>query len=118
MTSPNSPEWQRKMQDLKIETDRPAKTVVPEVLSSPNDSQGLDGSPWQEKVTTTQNWFEQIPASGKLAVMVGTAVIGLMLLKTVFQLVTSLITLGVVGVGLWFAYKLVIAPKNDSVDPG
>jgi hypothetical protein len=118
MSSSNQQEWQRKIKDLKIEIDKERSTdepIIPEILSS-IDAELLDGDSWKEKVSTTQNWFEQIPATGKLAVGVGVAIISLMLLKTVFQLVTSLITLAVVAVALWIAYRFVIAPKQANDD--
>jgi hypothetical protein len=115
MSSSNQQEWQRKMQDLKIEVDKAtSEPIIPEILSS-IDGEIFEGAAWQEKIANTQNWFERMPASGKLAVVVGAAIIGLMLLKTVFQLVTSLITLGIVGVALWLVYRYVIN-KNNQVE--
>jgi hypothetical protein len=114
MSSSNQQEWQRKMQDLKIEVEQSSKEpIIPEILSS-IDEELFEGSAWQEKIANTQNWFERMPASGKLAIVVGAAIISLMLLKTVFQLVTSLITLAVVGAALWLVYRFVIANQNPN----
>jgi cell division protein FtsX len=112
MSSSNQQEWQRKIKDLKIKVDSAAdEPIIPEILSS-IDAELLEGTNLQEKLQNTQNWFEQIPASAKVAVVVGVAIIGLMLLKTVFQLVTSMITLAIVGAALWLVYRFVITPKQ------
>ncbi len=113
MSNPQQQEWQQKIKNLKIEIDSATENSrIPEILP-PVDADTFNPAAWQEKVLQTRNWFEQIPASGKLAVMAGGAIGGLILLKTVFQLVTSLITLVVVAVGLSFAYRYLITPKAD-----
>jgi hypothetical protein len=112
MSSSNQQEWQRKVQDLKSKVNSaPQEPIIPEILSS-IDAELREGTNLQEKIQNTQNWFEQIPASAKVAVVVGVAIIGLMLLKTVFQLVTSVVTLAVVGLALWLVYRFVITPKQ------
>jgi hypothetical protein len=119
MSSSNQQEWQQKIKNLKLgnknpeaEQSTPAEPIIPEILSG-LDSELFAAQAWQEKMTATKNWFELMPSSGKIAVSVGLVIGGLMLLKTVFQLVTSLITLGTVAVALWFGYRYFIGSKID-----
>jgi hypothetical protein len=113
MSNSSQQEWQQKLKDLKIEVDAAAENSrIPEVLPK-IDANTFNPAAWQERLFQTRNWFERVPASGKLAVIAGGAIGGLILLKTVFQLVTSLITLAVVAVGISFAYRYLITPKTD-----
>jgi hypothetical protein len=113
MSNPQQQEWQQKLKNLKIEVDAAAENSrIPEVLPK-IDADTFSPAAWQERLFRTRNWFEQVPASGKLALIAGGAIGGLILLKTVFQLVTSLITLAVVAVGISFAYRYWITPKAD-----
>jgi hypothetical protein len=113
MSNSSQQEWQQKLKDLKIEVDAAAENSrIPEVLPK-IDANTFNPAAWQERLFQTRNWFERVPASGKLAVIAGGAIGGLILLKTVFQLVTSLITLAVVAVGISFAYRYLITPKAD-----
>jgi hypothetical protein len=119
MSSSNQQEWQQKIKNLKLgnnnaapEKSTPAEPIIPEILSG-LDGELFEAQAWQEKIAATKNWFELMPSSGKIAVAVGLAIGGLMLLKTVFQLVTSLMTLGVVAVVLWFGYRYFIGSKVD-----
>jgi hypothetical protein len=119
MSSSNQQEWQQKIKNLKLgnnnpasEKSTPAEPIIPEILSG-LDGELFEAQAWQEKIAATKNWFELMPSSGKIAVAVGLVIVGLMLLKTVFQLVTSLMTLGVVAVVLWFGYRYFIGSKVD-----
>ncbi len=117
MSSSNQQEWQQKIKNLKLgkpttQESTPAEPVIPEILSG-LDGELFEAQAWQEKIAATKNWFELMPSSGKIAVAVGVAIVGLMLIKTVFQLVTSLMTLGVVAVVLWFGYRYFIGSKVD-----
>jgi hypothetical protein len=117
MSSSNQQEWQRKIKDLKL-GNKPAPEAtpdeprIPEILSN-LDSELFEAEAWQEKLAETKNWFEQMSGNAKIAILVGVVIVGFMLLKTVFQLVTSLMTLGVVGVVLWFGYRYFIGSKLD-----
>jgi hypothetical protein len=119
MSSSNQQEWQQKIKNLKLGNNKPAaqestpaEPVIPEILSG-LDGELFEAQAWQEKIAATKNWFELMPSSGKIAVAVGVAIVGLMLIKTVFQLVTSLMTLGVVAVMLWFGYRYFIGSKIE-----
>jgi hypothetical protein len=117
MSSFNQQEWQRKIKDLKLGNkpapeSTPDEPRIPEILSN-LDAELFEPQAWKEKLSETKNWFDRMPSNSKIAVAIGLAIVGFMLLKTVFQLVTSLLTLGVVGVVLWFGYRYFIGSKVD-----
>jgi hypothetical protein len=58
------------------------------------------------------NWFNSLPNVGKVAVAVIAALVGLSLLKSVFQLVASIISLTILGVILYLVYKFFVARQS------
>lgn len=76
-----------------------------------------DSTPWrsrfQESCDRVIIWFAAIPSSGKLLVLAIGGLLGLTLLKTVLQLVSSLITLLVLGIIFYLVYKFWIAPNSN-----
>jgi hypothetical protein len=113
MTSPQPQDWQRRFQDLKIEIER-ATTPSSEPLNQIDvdaPSFGIDAL--QQGYRQFMAWFDRIPSSGKLVAVVGGGLLSLTLIKTVFQLITSLITLSVFGVILYLVYRFWILPKNE-----
>jgi hypothetical protein len=114
MTSPEPQDWQRRFRNLKIEIERAASD--PNALNQIEvdaPSFGIDALQlgYQQFMT----WFNSIPASGKLLAIAGGGLLSLTLIKTVFQLITSLITLSVFGVILYLVYRFWILPKNSDV---
>ena len=115
MTSPQPQDWKRRFQDLKIEIERatsgsPGSESLNQIeVDAPNF--GLDGlgRGYQQCL----QWFNGIPASGKLLAIAGGGLLSLTLIKTVFQLITSAITLSVFGVILYLVYRFWILPKSS-----
>jgi hypothetical protein len=111
MTSPEPQNWQRRIRDLKSDFDRsvPGSEHLNQIDVDAPDL-GIDAlqRSYQQFVT----WFSSIPASGKLLAIAGGGLLGLSLIKTVFQLISSLITLSVFGIILYLVYRFWILPKN------
>ena len=112
MTSPQPKDWQSRIRDLKSDLERAAASSQPlnQIdVDLPNLGLGkLQGS-YQQLLT----WFNGIPASGKLLAIAGGGLLSLTLIKTVFQLITSLITLSVFGIILYLGYRFWILPKSE-----
>jgi hypothetical protein len=119
MTSPEPQNWQNRIRDLKSNFVRVA-SALPNRSGSGSEhlnqidvdlpDVGIDSlqRSYQQFVT----WFSSIPASGKLLAIAGGGLLGLSLIKTVFQLISSLITLSVFGIILYLVYRFWILPKN------
>jgi hypothetical protein len=111
MTSPEPQDWQRRFQDLKMKIDdRTSVDSSFDRLEIDPQSFGAEtfGRSYQQSIA----WFNSIPSSAKLVAIAGGGLLGLTLIKTVFQLITSLLTLSVLGIILYLVYRFWIAPKG------
>jgi len=113
MTSPQPQDWKRRIQDLKIEIERATSAPGSDLNQIEVDSPSYGVEALQRGYQQFRVWFNGIPASGKLLAIAGGGLLSLTLIKTVFQLVTSLITLSVFGVILYLVYRFWILPKNS-----
>lgn len=116
MNSQENRDWERKLQELESQLDsKPLQSSVnptqpqPLVVEHETDDENQMGEIWLQ----VRNWFDRLPSAGKIAVVAIAAIIGLSLLRTVFQLVASLITLAVLAVVLYFIYKFFIASQSS-----
>jgi uncharacterized SAM-dependent methyltransferase len=111
MTSPQPKDWQSRLRDLKIDVERAASSQPLNQIDVdlPNlGMEGLKGS-YQQFLA----WFNGIPASGKLLAIAGGGLLSLTLIKTVFQLITSLITLSIFGIIMYLVYRFWILPTEN-----
>lgn len=110
--------WQRRFQDMKVGFNRskttafnsqPLKEINVNFPNIPNI--GIDSlyRTYQSFLT----WFNGIPASGKLLAIVACGLFSITIIKSVFQLITSLITLSTFGVILYLIYRFSILPKES-----
>ncbi len=121
MTSPEPPNWQRRFRDLKTNLDAAKRTIRDRTVGSDTLNQieidapnfGIDGI--QQSYQQFLVWFDGIPASGKLLAIAGGGLLSLTLIKTVFQLITSLITLSIFGIILYLVYRFWILPKSSEL---
>jgi hypothetical protein len=115
MTKQQPSDWQRRFQDMKVGFDRsntatstsqPLKEID---VNFPNV--GIDSlyRSYQNVIA----WFNAIPASGKLLAIVACGLFSMTIIKTVFQLITSLITLSTFGIILYLIYRFSILPKGN-----
>jgi hypothetical protein len=110
MNSPEPQDWQRRFQDLKMKIDRTSVDSSFDKLEIEPPSFGAEtfGRSYRQSIA----WFNSIPSSAKLVAIAGGGLLGLTLIKTVFQLITSLLTLSVLGIILYLVYRFWIAPKG------
>jgi hypothetical protein len=59
-----------------------------------------------------RNWFENLPNLGKVGVIVLGAMVGVSILSTLFQLVTSLLSIAILGIIVYFLYKKFLAARS------
>jgi hypothetical protein len=113
MTSPQPQDWQRRFRDLKIEVERATTPRSDSLNQIDVDAPDFGINALQQGYQQFMAWFDRIPSSGKLVAVVGGGLLSLTLIKTVFQLITSLITLSVFGVVVYLVYRFWILPKNE-----
>jgi hypothetical protein len=115
MTSPQPPDWQRRFQDLKIKFSRPFIPQPQPLNQVEVQASSFEWAPsLQRSYEQFVAWFSAIPSSGKLFAIAGGGLLTLTLLKTVFQLITSLITLSILGIILYLVYRFWILPKSST----
>jgi hypothetical protein len=113
MTEQQPSDWQRRFQDMKVGFQKPP-AVEPEPLKEINvDFSMISLDSLRLKYQQFIDWFNEIPASGKLLAIAGGGLLSMTLIKTVFQLITSLITLSTFGIILYLIYRFLILPKNS-----
>ena len=111
MTSPAPNDWQSRFRNFKIDLDA-ARSKDRSLNQIDVDATGFGSETLQHGYQQLSSWFQGIPASGKVCAIAVGGLLSLTLIKTVFQLVSSLITLSVFGVILYLIYRFWIAPKS------
>ncbi len=115
MTTPEPQDWQSRIRNLKSDFER-AKTSGSEQLNQIDvDASGFGMDALQRGYQQFMNWFNGIPSSGKLLAIAGGGLLSLTLVKTVFQLISSLVTLSVFGIILYLVYRFWILPKSSDL---
>ena len=114
MTTPEPQDWQSRVRNLKIEIERATSgSDTLNQLDVDASSFGMDAL--QRGYQQFMNWFNGIPSSGKLLAIAGGGLLSLTLIKTVFQLISSLITLSVFGTIVYLVYRFWILPKSNDI---
>lgn len=99
MTSPNNQDWERRFQELEVEID-------PEPEPQPSSSESLE-----KGINKLKIWYNDLPTPGKAAIAVAGVLVAFSILNSVLKLVTSLLSVAVLVVILYGAYKFLIAPS-------
>jgi hypothetical protein len=114
MTTPQPQNWQNRLRDLKIEFDR-AKSGSESLNQIEVDTPNFGVESIQRGYQQFLAWFNDIPSSGKLLAIAGGGILSLSLIKTVFQLISSLVTLSFFGIVLYLVYRFWILPKSSDL---
>jgi hypothetical protein len=112
MTSPPPQDWQSRFRNFKIDLDA-ARSKAQSLNEIDVDATSFGNETLQRSYQQLVAWFNAIPASGKVVAIAVGGLLSLTLIKTVFQLVSSLITLSVFGVILYLVYQFWIVPKSS-----
>ena len=94
MSSEQQQNWKKKLEDLEAQ-----------IYNASSANQNL--------LPQIRQWFANLATPGKVVVTLVGVVFALSLLNTVFWVVKLLLSLTVLGVIVYFAYKLFFAPKNQ-----
>ncbi|MBE9094795.1 hypothetical protein [Tychonema sp. LEGE 07203] len=60
--------------------------------------------------------FQKLPKPGQVAVFAVGAIVVLTVFNSIVQLISALVTLGVLGVLIYIAYKLTISPDSSNTN--
>lgn len=113
--------WEKRLQEIEAEVNATSETqekTNSEKEAFPSVSVSSDSSNFstQAKGITLQvrRWFDSLPLVGKVVVGAVGVGISLSLLKTVFQLITSVLTLGIIGALGYVGYQVFIKSQNNT----
>ncbi len=101
MTYQNDPKTKRRLEDLEDELNQTRPLINTDQFSEPLKKG------YQQFMT----WFQELPKAGQIIVGVVGVAAGLMLLRTLVQLISLAITLAVVGIILYIGYQLFKSSK-------
>jgi hypothetical protein len=107
-------DYERRLQELETELDKDRIPTVDNQLGQPLLTRRVNQSqPEKSVLSQVANWFNRLPSGGKVAVGIVAAVVGFAILRSVLQLVASLISLAILGVILYLVYKFFVTSKSS-----
>jgi hypothetical protein len=105
MTSPENPDWKRKLQELEVEINSG---------SSPSpDGQTAFSQKINQAIAAFKNWYDSLPNLGKAGVAIISVMVAFSLLNTVLHLVASLLSIVVLASILYLVYRFSIASRSS-----
>jgi hypothetical protein len=115
MTSPNNSDWQRRLEEIEQEVNRSANNASVH-QTTPIASETKLELPEQIKIwiRDIKTWFNVLPPVGKVIAGGVGAIVALSILGAVLKVVSALVSIAVMSVALYFAYKFFIASSNKS----
>lgn len=107
MNPPDNQDYERRFQELEMERHReqehPVKFTQPGFPDSP---------PLKVMAQQVANWFNSLPKVGKVVVVLVGISLAFSLLRSVLQLLASLISLALLGALVYLVYKFFITPQS------
>lgn len=115
MTSPDNRDWQRRLEEIEQEVNQSTSNTSvhqTEPIAPENEIE----LPEQIKIwlQDLKGWFNVLPPVGKLVAGGVGAIVALSILGAVLKVVSALVSIAVMSVALYFAYKFFVASSNKS----
>lgn len=103
--------WQQRLQELEVEIAD--ETVKP--LEKLQNFNATNLNSWKtELLPRLQQWFANLPKTGKIIVGVMALMVGFSILRTVLQLISAVISLAILAVVLYLVYQFFIASDSSA----
>jgi hypothetical protein len=114
MSSPSDRNWQAKLEEMEAEINR---VVHPNAQQSTTEKTRprieINPSPQvREWINSAKTWFNNLPQVGKVAVGIGAIWFSFSVLNAFLHIVSSLISIVLMGFILYLGYKFVVNAKN------
>ncbi|MCC3411153.1 MAG: hypothetical protein JGK24_32110 [Microcoleus sp. PH2017_29_MFU_D_A] len=104
MNPQNNFNWQQAIGELKAKLER-----SPLIQQNPDSYQAI-GTFYNQSLEK----FQKLPKPGQVAVFAVGAIVVLTVFNSIVQLLSAVMTLGVLGVLIYIAYKLAISPDSSN----
>ena len=105
-------EYENKLQDLERELEKDQSLRSLETNPGQPVQRHVNDSQAKSVLNQVATWFNRLPSAGKVAVVIIAAIVGFSLLRSVLQLVASLISLAILGGILYLVYKFFVTPRS------
>jgi hypothetical protein len=113
MKSQDNQNWQRRLEEIEQEIKQNSSTSTEDRTEPIKSEIYVELSQkikiWSSKI---EEWFNVLPPVGKIAVGGVGAIAALSILTTVLKIVSSLVSIAIMSVVLYFAYKFFVASKE------
>lgn len=122
MNSNDNQNWQRRLQELDAEVNRPSSTPNPlpteptQPLSTHPETVEAVPPSMEMVVKRFIVWFNGLPSAARVVVLLGGVVVGFIALKTVFQLVVSVVSLVILAGMLYAVYNVFMKSQSSKSD--
>ncbi|MEG4274690.1 MULTISPECIES: hypothetical protein [unclassified Microcoleus] len=106
MNPQNNFNWQQAIGELKAKVERSP------LITQNSDSYQAVGTFYNQLLDK----FQRLPKPGQVAAFALASIIVLTVFNSIVQLISALMTLAVLGVLIYIAYKLAISPQSSNND--
>lgn len=103
---------EHRLQELERELDKEQSLRSLETEARQPLPRHVSGSQAKSVLNQVATWFDRLPSAGKVAVVIIAVIVGFSLLRSVLQLVASLISLAILGGILYLVYKFFVTPQS------
>lgn len=114
MNSPNNQDWEQRLKELEQEIDRNPSSESEEKTETVRPHVEIDLS---QKITAWLNlardWFNSLPTVGRVIVGVGAIIVSFSVLNIFLRLISSLISLAILGGLLYLGYKFLVTSSKS-----
>jgi hypothetical protein len=109
MSSSNNQDWQRRLEEIEAEINQNESSYSPETTETVRPHVEIDRSKSVEQwLNSAKQWFDGLSSEGKVVVGVVGVLVSFSILNTFLRLISSLISVAILGCLLYFGYKFFI----------
>ncbi len=103
---------ERRLQELELELEKEPLPSIDTQTGQPIQPMSNRSQQLTTVFNQLANWFNNLPSAAKVAVMIIAALLGFSILRSVLQLLASLISLAILGVILYLVYKFFVTSQS------
>ena len=106
---------QSKLDEMEAELNQKATANANDTPKSTFPQVEINPSPQMRSwISYSKAWFDRLPKFGKVSVAIGGVWLGFTILGAVLHVVSSILTIGAIGIVLYIGYRLFSNNSNQS----
>lgn len=115
MNSSDKQNWQRRLEELEVEVNRSAASNQQKQTETLNPEVEIANTPSAFRwLNSARDWFNGLAPIGQVAVGIAGIMVGFSLLSGLIKVVSSLISIAIVGGVLYLGYKYIFAQSSKN----